>query len=206
MISNQILQATLDGLKQIARVDLAITDPEGRCVVSTGDIAGLSKDAVEFASSGADSQEIKGNQYFKIYDDQTLEYVLAVAGAGEDEWYHLSMVKRGKDVFYEIDNLGLLHYHDDGITLGDTDGTYKVCVDLYDSALNKTPVTAVTNISRDTTNPVIDKVQVMDAKVRKVYGSEEENNQQQWFPACFPGKQCKHSECSEADKQHGQPR
>jgi hypothetical protein len=42
-----------------------------------------------------------------------------MAGAGEDEWYHLSMVKRGKDVFYGIDNLELLHYHDDGITLGD---------------------------------------------------------------------------------------
>ncbi|WP_026519633.1 DUF1961 family protein [Butyrivibrio sp. FCS006] len=42
-----------------------------------------------------------------------------MAGAGEDEWYHLSTVKRGKDVFYGIDNLELLHYHDDGITLGD---------------------------------------------------------------------------------------
>ena len=42
MISNQILQATLDGLKAIARVDLAITDPEGRTVVSTGDIPGIS--------------------------------------------------------------------------------------------------------------------------------------------------------------------
>ena len=82
MISNQILQATLDGLKAIARVDLAVTDPEGRTVVSTGEIPGLLRDAGEFASSGADSQEIKGNQYFKIYDDQSLEYVLAVAGAG----------------------------------------------------------------------------------------------------------------------------
>ena len=84
MISNQILQATLDGLKAIARVDLAVTDPEGRTVVSTGEIPGLLRDAGEFAASGADSQEIKGNQYFKIYDDQSLEYVLAVAGAGED--------------------------------------------------------------------------------------------------------------------------
>lgn len=51
MISNQILQATLDGLKAIARVDLAVTDPEGRTVVSTGEIPGLLRDAGEFAAS-----------------------------------------------------------------------------------------------------------------------------------------------------------
>ena len=103
MISNQILQATLDGLKAIARVDLAITDPEGRTVVSTGDIPGISKDAGEFAQSGADSQEIKGNQYFKIYDDQSLEYVLAVAGAGEDVY------TLGKMAAFQVQSLSVAY-------------------------------------------------------------------------------------------------
>ncbi len=42
-----------------------------------------------------------------------------MAGADEDTWYRLSMVKRGKDVFYGINNLELVHFHDDGITLGE---------------------------------------------------------------------------------------
>lgn len=66
-----------------------------------------------------------------------------------------------------------------GLTLGDADGTYEVNVDLYDSALNKTPVTAITKIARDTTEPVINKVQVIGAKARKVYNQEEET---WWLP------------------------
>ncbi|WP_022764534.1 DUF1961 family protein [Butyrivibrio sp. XPD2006] len=42
-----------------------------------------------------------------------------MAGAAEDTWYRLSMVKRGKDVYYGINNLELVHFHDDGITLGE---------------------------------------------------------------------------------------
>ena len=103
MISNQILQATLDGLKAIARVELAVTDPEGRVVVSTGDIPGIQNDAGEFASSGADSQEIKGNQYFKIYDDQALEYVLAVGGAGEDVY------TLGKMAAFQVQSLSVAY-------------------------------------------------------------------------------------------------
>lgn len=66
-----------------------------------------------------------------------------------------------------------------GITLGNADGQYEVYVDLYDSALNKTPATAKTVMSRDTTDPIITKVQVMDAKARKVYGANEET---WWLP------------------------
>ena len=42
-----------------------------------------------------------------------------MAGPAENAWYRLSLVKRGKDVFYGINNLELVHYHDDGITLGE---------------------------------------------------------------------------------------
>lgn len=66
-----------------------------------------------------------------------------------------------------------------GITLGDTDGTYDILVDLYDSALNKTPDTAETKMARDTTDPVITKVQVMDVASRKVYGQDVET---WWLP------------------------
>ncbi len=103
MISNQILQATLDGLKAIAHVEFAVTDPDGRCVVSTGEIKGLVRDAGEFAASAADSQEIKGNQYFKIYDDQTLEYVLAVGGSGE------GIYTLGKMAAFQVQSLSVAY-------------------------------------------------------------------------------------------------
>ena len=66
-----------------------------------------------------------------------------------------------------------------GLKLGETDGKYKVNVDLYDSAMNKTPETAVTLISRDTTKPVINKVKVVGAKARTVYGQAEKT---WWMP------------------------
>lgn len=66
-----------------------------------------------------------------------------------------------------------------GLTLGTTDGRYTVKVDLYDSAMNKTTATAVTAISRDTTNPVVNKVFVEGAQSRVVYGQTE---QTWWLP------------------------
>ena len=84
MISNQILQNTIEGLKAISRTELCVLDTDGKEAASTTDMSGCVKGAVEFAKSPADSQEIQGYQYFKIYDEQQLEYILIVAGAGED--------------------------------------------------------------------------------------------------------------------------
>lgn len=100
MISNQILQNTIDGLKAIARVDFCVMDTDGKEAAST--VTGMSErgaEAAEFARSPADSQEIQGCQYFKIYDEQQLEYVLAAAGIGEDVY----MV--GKMAAFQIQNL-----------------------------------------------------------------------------------------------------
>jgi carbohydrate diacid regulator len=100
MISNQILQSTIDGLKAIARVELCIVDTEGKDVVSTtGHMANISRSAKEFAQGPADSQEIQGYQYFKIYDEQQLEYILICTGSG-DNVYML-----GKMIAYQIQSL-----------------------------------------------------------------------------------------------------
>ncbi len=100
MISNQILQNTIEGLKAIARVELCVMDVDGKEVASTTvDMNGCSKAAAEFAGSSADSQEIQGHQYFKIFDDQQLEYILVAGGAGED----IYMV--GKMVTFQIQSL-----------------------------------------------------------------------------------------------------
>ncbi|MCI9141381.1 MAG: PucR family transcriptional regulator, partial [Lachnospiraceae bacterium] len=76
MISNQILQNTIDGLKSIARVEFCVLDVDGNEVASTVDMSSVSRAAVEFAASPADSQEVQEYQFFKIFDEQQLEYVL----------------------------------------------------------------------------------------------------------------------------------
>ena len=100
MISNQILQNTIEGLKAIARVELCVMDVDGKPVAMTADeMEQCGRPAAEFAKSPADSQEIQGYQYFKIFDEQQLEYVLVAGGVGEDVY----MV--GKMVAFQIQNL-----------------------------------------------------------------------------------------------------
>ncbi len=99
MISNQILQNTIDGLKGISRVDLCVMDTDGKEIASTTDMSHCCSAAVEFAVSPADSQEIQGYQYFKIFDEQQLEYILVAGGVGED----IYMI--GKMVAFQIQNL-----------------------------------------------------------------------------------------------------
>lgn len=100
MISNQILQNTIEGLKAIARVDFCVMDTDGKEAASTaGNMGPGSAEVTEFVKSPADSQEIQGCQYFKIYDEQQLEYVLVAAGTGEDVY----MV--GKMAAFQIQNL-----------------------------------------------------------------------------------------------------
>ena len=61
MISNQILQNTIDGLKGITRIDLCIIDIEGKVLASTfPDAERYIESAETFASSPADSQVISG--------------------------------------------------------------------------------------------------------------------------------------------------
>ena len=69
MISNQILQNTIEGLKSITRVELCIMDIDGKVVAMTADeMEKCSKPVAEFAKSPADSQELQGYQLFNILD------------------------------------------------------------------------------------------------------------------------------------------
>lgn len=100
MISNQILQNTIDGLKGITRVDLCVIDTEGKVLASTfpeGD--SYINPAMAFIESPADSQVVQGCQFFKVFDDHQLEYVLLAEGDSEDVY----MV--GKIAGFQIQNL-----------------------------------------------------------------------------------------------------
>ena len=87
MISNQILQETNNGMKEVTGIDLCILDLSGRIVVTTMEITdALAQHAEEFADSMAESQVIDGFQYFKIFDDQRLEYILLATGMSENAY------------------------------------------------------------------------------------------------------------------------
>ena len=87
MISNQILQNTIEGITSISRTELCVTDTEGRTVVSTYvKTPDFSESVKEFAASPADSQESNGNHYFKIADGPRTEYVLIVSGSGDNAY------------------------------------------------------------------------------------------------------------------------
>ena len=91
MISNQILQTTLDGLKAITRIDLGICDTEGKVLASTFTDAEESESSVlAFVDSPADS---------KVFDEHQLEYILLARGASDDVY----MV--GKLAAFQIQNL-----------------------------------------------------------------------------------------------------
>ncbi|MBQ6106152.1 MAG: helix-turn-helix domain-containing protein [Lachnospiraceae bacterium] len=85
MISNQILQNTIDGMKSITRVDFCVMDTEGKPLASTmNNTDEYEVTVAAFADSPADSQVISECQFFKVYDDHQLEYILLVRGESDD--------------------------------------------------------------------------------------------------------------------------
>ena len=100
MISNQILQNTIDGLKGITRIDLCIIDVEGKVLAATFPEADkYMEPALAFVESPADSQVVNGYQFFKVFDDHQLEYILLANGDSDDVY----MV--GKLAAFQIQNL-----------------------------------------------------------------------------------------------------
>ncbi|MBR5510220.1 MAG: helix-turn-helix domain-containing protein [Lachnospiraceae bacterium] len=85
MISNQILQNTIDGLKGITRIDLCVLDVEGQVLASTeNQPENCTEEAVAFIASPADSQVVHGYQFFKVFDENQLEYILLAKGSSDD--------------------------------------------------------------------------------------------------------------------------
>lgn len=100
MISNQILQSAIEGLQVITRVDICVMDIEGKAQASTFRNPEEYENAVlTFVDSPADSQALQGYQFFKVFDDNQLEYVVLVKGDSEDVY----MI--GKMAAFHIQNL-----------------------------------------------------------------------------------------------------
>ncbi len=100
MISNQILQNTMEGLKSITRVDLCVMDTEGKVLATTFNTAEEYEKAVlDFVNSPADSQVLQGIQFFKVFDEHQLEFVILARGDSDDVY----MV--GKIASFQTQNL-----------------------------------------------------------------------------------------------------
>ena len=100
MISNQILQNTIEGLKAITRIDLCVTDIDGKTLASTfTENEDCGSAVMSFAESPADSQVVQGYQFFKIFDENQLEYILLAKGGSDDVY----MV--GKIAAFQLQNL-----------------------------------------------------------------------------------------------------
>jgi len=82
MISNQVLQSTIDGLRSITKCDLSIIEREGKVMISTeADLLGKHIDCIRgFMVSQAEGQSLQGYNYFKVFDNNIAEYVVAVKG------------------------------------------------------------------------------------------------------------------------------
>lgn len=100
MISNQILQDTIEGLKTITRVEISVLDTVGTVVASTYPQERNFATAVGgFVESNLDTQTVQGCQMFKIYDEKHLIYLLLVHGTSDE----IQMI--GKIAVFQIQGL-----------------------------------------------------------------------------------------------------
>lgn len=82
MISNQLLQKTLDEIKTITDKDMAVFDIDGH--VSARTVRSLSVDQrkiADFSESSREYSELSDFQLFKVKDENRNEYILAVKGS-----------------------------------------------------------------------------------------------------------------------------
>ena len=100
MISNQVIQTSIDELKTITKIDLCVIDMEGITVATTFDNRNVSQELVKnFVSSPADSQIVGGYHMLKVLEDGDVLYVLIARGEGADAY----MI--GKVAVSQIQNL-----------------------------------------------------------------------------------------------------
>jgi len=85
MITSQIIQSSIEELRSITKVDLAVYDLQGMQIASTMDNCELSDEFREsFAASPADSQVIGPHHLLKIWVEEEVQYILVARGLSDD--------------------------------------------------------------------------------------------------------------------------
>ena len=86
MISNQVIQNTLDEVNAISKMEFYVTDSFGMLVAQTANSEAIEKPVIlDFLQSSAETLEIGKSMLFKVYDEGECAYVLAAQG-GEDHF------------------------------------------------------------------------------------------------------------------------
>ncbi|MCM1104491.1 MAG: helix-turn-helix domain-containing protein [Clostridium sp.] len=100
MITNQIIQTSIDELHILTKVDFAVFEANGESVATTDtEIAIEPAILSSFVASPADSQIIGNSHLLKIVDDGEIVYILIAKGSGTDTYI------MGKIAVSQIKNL-----------------------------------------------------------------------------------------------------
>lgn len=87
MLSNHKLQVTLEEIKDISRIDLALYSDKGKLLASTYQTEEDMEEAIRlFADSMAESQMLSGCHFFKIVIEHELEYILLARASSEEAY------------------------------------------------------------------------------------------------------------------------
>jgi carbohydrate diacid regulator len=104
MISNQIIQTSIDELRNITKIELAVYDLTGVSLAATAGSKEMQPELIiSFADSAADSQVIGGFHLLKVLDEGELLYILIAMGIAEDAY----MV--GRIAVSQIQNLAIAY-------------------------------------------------------------------------------------------------
>ncbi len=156
MVPYQQLQNIIEGFKTIARVDFSLFDLSVKCVVTTLDQEPKFEEALlQFITSVAESMEVSGNYFFKITDDDQIEYVLVINSTGENAYTIGQMAafqlqnlvasfqeKYDKDNFMKnllLDNLLSVDIHSGAQKLNIVQDSKRVCgiIEVLDGKVNQ---------------------------------------------------------------------
>lgn len=87
MLSNHKLQITLEEIKEISRIELALYSEKGKLLASTYESEENMGEAIcLFADSMAESQMLSGCHFFKVLIENELEYILLARAAAEEAY------------------------------------------------------------------------------------------------------------------------
>ena len=85
MLSNQVIQKSIEELKTITKIDFFVYDIEGQNIATTNEEEQITEDVIEkFMVSMADSQVVADNHFFRVKEEGETVYVLVAKGNGEE--------------------------------------------------------------------------------------------------------------------------
>lgn len=87
MLSNHKIQVTLEEMKDISRLDMALYNERGKMVAATfNQKEDFESAVIDFAESMAESQMLAGSHFFKVLVDEEVVYILLVKSSTEEAY------------------------------------------------------------------------------------------------------------------------